>query len=111
MGWYEAIKDAVEIAQKAGEIDLMRQLVDVQAEMLGLQEENGRLRNEVDRLDDALRVTGELVLEGRHYARRVDGQLEGRYCTVCWDADRRLIRLHGPRCGYCDTERGRGPRR
>ena len=52
MGIYEGLKDAINIAQKADNIDLYRKLLDLSKEALDLQEENARLRQELSTLKD-----------------------------------------------------------
>lgn len=46
MGFYDAFKDAINLAQKADNIELYRKLLDLNAQALNLQEENMRLRQE-----------------------------------------------------------------
>ena len=46
MGLYEALKDAVSIAQKADNIDLYRKLLDLSAQALDMQSEIARLKRE-----------------------------------------------------------------
>ena len=47
MGFYDAMKDAINLAQKADNIELYRQLLDLSAQALDLQEENRRLKEEI----------------------------------------------------------------
>jgi hypothetical protein len=44
VGWYEALKDAIAVAQKADNLALMRQLLDAQRELLDMQAEINMLR-------------------------------------------------------------------
>ena len=46
MGFYDAFKDALSVAQKADNVELYRQLLDLSAQALDLQEENVRLKSE-----------------------------------------------------------------
>lgn len=46
MGLYDAMKDAVSLAQKADNIELYRQLLDLSAQALDLQSEVARLKEE-----------------------------------------------------------------
>lgn len=46
MGLYEGIKDAIGLAQKADNIDLYKQLLDLGAQALEMQAEITRLREE-----------------------------------------------------------------
>ena len=46
MGFYDAFKDVVNVAQKADNVELYKQLLDLGAQALELQEENARLTRE-----------------------------------------------------------------
>ena len=46
MGFYDAFKDALNLAQKADNIELYRQLLDLSAQALDLQAENAILKEE-----------------------------------------------------------------
>jgi predicted ATP-grasp superfamily ATP-dependent carboligase len=47
MGWYEAIKDAIVVADRLRDIELKQRLADVQVECAKLAEENAKLRQEL----------------------------------------------------------------
>ena len=44
MGIYDAFKDALNVAQKADNVELYRKLLDLSAQALDLQAENARLK-------------------------------------------------------------------
>jgi hypothetical protein len=96
MSIYETIKDVVSIAQKADNIDLMRQLLQLQNDIMQLTEENRSLRERLD-------IRGKLTFRENSYW---DGN-EGPFCSRCADAEGKLIRLHKPssmhrpRCPSC----------
>ena len=46
MGIYDAFKDALNVAQKADNVELYRKLLDLSAQALDLQAENARLKEE-----------------------------------------------------------------
>jgi hypothetical protein len=66
---YEALKDALKLAQKANNMEIQRALMDVQQQALDLQEENRKLRAHVDELEKALAFSGELEFDGRFYVK------------------------------------------
>ena len=109
MGVYEVLKDAVTLAQKADNVDLLRKLLDAQKELLDLQAENQKLRTENAKLRDDEDIGKQLEHLGDAYWDTRNGQRVGPYCTVCWDVDRRLVRLTESAtrgtysCGYCPT--------
>lgn len=46
MGWYEAIKDSINAAQKADNIPLVNNLIEAQMQVLDLINENNKLKIE-----------------------------------------------------------------
>ena len=46
MAFYDAFKDAIALAQKADNIELYKQLLDLSAQALDLQAENAKLKEE-----------------------------------------------------------------
>lgn len=103
MGIYEAIKDGVEVARKADNIEVMKQLLDAQKECLDLLDENRKLKERIRELEESQRITGELVFRESSYFRPSATGEEGPFCSVCWDVDRRLVRMHEGSYGqhYC----------
>lgn len=94
MGIYEAIKDAANIASKADNIELYRLLIDVQKESLDLLEENRQLKLKIAELEDNKGIDESLIYNNNSYFLKDDTRYIEPYCTRCWDADRKLIRLH-----------------
>lgn len=109
MGWYEAIKDVAALAQKADNVELMRKVLDLQTEMMLLSQENISLKKRLQDLEEQTRIQGKLAVLGGAYWIQTETDRQGPYCTVCWDVDRRLVRLtEGATrdsfyCGYCPT--------
>lgn len=112
MGWYEAIKDAIGVAQKADNIDLTRQLLDVQKEMMDIQQENFELKKHVQELNEIIDKTSHVEyndVRNAVYEVLEDGKENGPYCTHCWEADKKLISLLKSgatryKCPHCKTE-------
>lgn len=50
MGWYEAAKDAVSLAQKADNAELVQKILDVQKEALDMQEQLHKKNEEILKL-------------------------------------------------------------
>jgi hypothetical protein len=94
MGVLETAKDAVMLVQKIDNIELYKKILDLQSDALKMVEENGKLRGEVHRLEEAFKIRDTLVFENNHYYGVKDDTKEGPYCTYCWDQDRKLVRLH-----------------
>ena len=94
MGIYEQIKDCANLIQKADNIELYRQILDIQKESLDLIEENRGLKNKVKELEEKLKEKENVVyLEDAYYLKKDNGEFDGPYCRVCWDKDKKLIRM------------------
>lgn len=94
MSLYDAFKDAMNMAQKADNIELYRQLLDLGAQALDLQAEVVRLREENEALKKRRDVAGKVI---RHEEPCIT--LEGDtttlyYCSHCWDSEQLLIQLN-----------------
>ena len=94
MGIYEAIKDAVNIAMKADNFELISKLMDAQKESLDLLEENRQLRLRINELEDNDNLAKSLFFINNCYYRLEDKNFNEPFCTNCWDNNRKLIRMH-----------------
>lgn len=88
MGWYEAVKDAINVAQKADNLDLIRQLLEVQKEIQDMSHEMAQLKAENRELREALDKKESVKYDMRLNLYYIDGS-EGRinYCPVCWSKE------------------------
>ena len=107
MGLYEAIKDGVEVARKADNIEVMKQLLDAQKEALDLFEENRALKDRIRALEEKQQIQGSLKFRDNKYWREEGGTSDGPFCTTCWDIEGRLVRMHNSPSSsrdwvYCD---------
>ena len=98
MSFYEAFKDAMNMAQKADNIELYRQLLDLSAQALELQAEVARLKEENAELRKKEDVSASIVRHAEPFITKVGDEANLRYCSHCWDADQKLIQLR------CDEE-------
>ena len=51
MALYDFVRDAINVAQKADNIDLIKQLLEIGQMALDLQNENSELKRKIDELD------------------------------------------------------------
>ncbi|QIB67805.1 hypothetical protein Ami103574_00050 [Aminipila butyrica] len=103
MGWYDTIKDAVSVMQKADNIDVTKQLLEAQKEMMDIQQENFELKRTIDELNTIIEKSKKIKYsEGRGavYTIEEDGSKQGPYCTCCWEADGKTISLHRRSTSY-----------
>ena len=93
MGLYDAMKDAVNLAQKADNIELYRQLLDLSAQALDLQAEVAKLKEENAALKEKRNLSEKIVRHEASYITLKDDTQHLYYCTHCWDVDQRLVQL------------------
>ena len=98
MGLYDAFKDAMNMAQKADNIELYRQLLDLGAQALDLQAEVARLKEENAELRKKEDLTSSIIRHAELFITKTGDEANLRYCSHCWDAEQKLIQLR------CDEE-------
>lgn len=109
MSVYDAIKDAVALAQKADNAELLQRLLDAQRGTLEMQEELQRLRRQVAEFEEQKQIEEDLEFDGVVYwLDFADGDRDGPYCQLCWDDRDKLIRLQDSKRGFfwchaCET--------
>lgn len=101
MSFYDAFKDALDIARKADNIDLYRKLLDLSKDALDLQNEVYKLSEENRVLKAALEeknvadiIESDLELLPQGYYIRLSDKDAGkniRYCAACWQNLRKLM--------------------
>ena len=91
MGWYEAIKDGIAVAQQADNVPLVRELIDAQKQILDLIEENQRLRVQVRELQETSDISEKIVRHEDAYITLKDDPQSLIYCSCCWDTKRILV--------------------
>ncbi len=64
MGWYEAIKDVITVADKLKNAELKQKMADVQMECAKLAEDNARMRQELIEFREEATVKQEMLFQG-----------------------------------------------
>lgn len=93
MGLYDAFKDVISIAQKAGNLDIYRQLLDLSAQALELQAENAKLKEENTELRKAKDLDQDII---RHKHPFITLKNDGQsipYCAICWAKENKLYQM------------------
>lgn len=93
MGLYDAMKDAISLAQKADNIELYRQLLDLSAQALDLQAEVARLKEENAELKKRRDVADRVIRHEEPCITLEGDTTELYYCSHCWDSEQLLIQL------------------
>ena len=93
MGFYDAFKDALNLAQKADNIELYRQLLDLSAQALDLQSENARLTEENRDLKKCKSMEESICRHRNPYITLHNDPQALKFCAVCWDSSHKLIQM------------------
>jgi len=111
VGWYEAMKDAWQTAERLKDAELKQRLSEVQMEYAKLAEENAQLREERNALREEMRLREVMDYdENVCWKRQEDGSRVGPYCPTCWQGHQNLVRMeerpddHYRRCHVCRTQ-------
>ena len=91
MGLYDAMKDAVSLAQKADNIELYRQLLDLSAQALDLQAEVARLKEENTELKKQRVLEDDIEYHIDAFVTRKSDTKPIKYCAACWVDKKKLV--------------------
>jgi len=94
MGLYDAMKDAVSLAQKTDNIELYRQLLDLSAQALELQAEVTRLKEENSELKKRKNMVSKIIRHTEPCITLKDDENSLYYCSHCWDSEQLLIQVN-----------------
>lgn len=95
MGLYDAMKDAINLAQKADNIELYRQLIDLSAQALDLQAEVVRLREENAELRRACDTEEDVEYYVDSFITKKSDAKPIKYCAACWVDKKKLVPIQG----------------
>lgn len=93
MGLYEGIKDVASIAQKADNIQLYKQLLDLGAQALDMQDEIRKLKEENAELKKEKNLESKIIRHNQPYITLSDDENNLKYCATCWDNNRKIIQM------------------
>jgi len=112
----DALMAIPNLINKIGDVKLRSQLLDALGSTIEVAGQNRELTEENAELKRLLLLEQSLSFENNFYWRECgpDGEVDGPYCSACWDGEQRLIRLHRyngrffgcPVCGVVRTKDG-----
>ncbi len=114
MGIIDNFKDVFKVADTLNNLDLYKKLTELQTRTMEVEEENRALKDQIAQLTKELATNESLKHDGERYWREKDGQRDGPFCAVCWDIDKKLVRMRRYRshsggldyvCDYCGRHR------
>lgn len=108
MSLYDAAKDAVKIAQKADNAELVKKLLDVQQQALDMQEKQFELNKKVEdqgKIITDLKTSKKYVYEAGHNWMIDPKNPEIKLCPVCLNRDsfENPLERAGSHPAYCRT--------
>lgn len=111
MGILDTAKDVLTLVQKADNLDLVKQVLALQGDIMKMMDENRSLKDEVRSLKEQLNIKAKLVFKNNTYwIPMEDGTEDGPFCSTCHDTEHQLVRLHkmgigGHTCPACNIKR------
>ncbi len=109
----DTAKKALDIANELKHVELKEVILELKKQMMELGEENFAFRKENLALKEQLKEKQEhnMVFDKDKYWNILsDETKDGPYCSACWDADNKAIRMHedmlfGFVCPVCNLKR------
>jgi len=105
-------KGIAEAVHQINNLELYQRVLALHSDIIGVVEENNKLREEIVRLKKNQEIKGKLRAEGQrevvYYLHEANGTKDGPFCTTCWDVDGKLVRVidygdYSYSCSYCLT--------
>ncbi len=90
MGAVENIKEVADLVKKFNDIELNRRILKLEEEVIDLTRDKRRADDQVEELQRALKLKGELKFKDPYYW--LDGD-SFPYCPGCWDAKRVAVHI------------------
>lgn len=90
---FEDIKKIAKVLQEAGKIDLYEKLLQMKERAIEMQAKIELLTAENKNLIKNQVIREKLELKDNHYWLKTKNDVDGPYCTKCWDKDQLLIRV------------------
>ncbi|KYH35844.1 hypothetical protein CLTEP_02370 [Clostridium tepidiprofundi DSM 19306] len=88
------IKTVVKTLQQMDNLELNRQIIDIETKVMELIEENKEIKRCNEELREKLKIKENLEFENNMYWIKEKDKTIGPFCTRCWDNEKKLLRLH-----------------
>ena len=93
MGLYEGIKDVAKVIQQADNVELYKQLIDLSAQALDMQNEISRLSDENTKLKKSKDIENNIERHSEPYITLKNDSNQILFCSHCWDYEQKLIQV------------------
>lgn len=105
----QTIKDAYNVAKKLDNVDLQKQIVDIQSEVNNLQLENIELKQQIASLKREKDIEDQIVRHSSPYITLKNDPQHIPYCSTCWATKHQLVQVffdgvQRMKCPSCDSE-------
>jgi len=93
LGILDTAKDVITLVQKADNLELVKQVLALQSDIMKMMDENRILKDENRALKEQLQVKQTLIFRNNYYwMPKEDGTEDGPFCSACQDGDHKLVR-------------------
>lgn len=108
MGLYEGIKDVAKVIQKADNLELYKQLIELSSQALDMQNQISRLTAENTELKKCRDIENRIERHSEPYVTLKDDSEHTIFCSHCWDYEQKLIQVRSYdsgsfRCPHCEN--------
>ncbi|MGB4658279.1 MAG: hypothetical protein WBI07_03750 [Mobilitalea sp.] len=93
MGWYDVLKDGINVAQQVDNIPLVQGLIDTQKQILDLIQENSLLKEDNKRLAAIIEKKAKVIRHIDTYISLSDSDPKILFCASCWDSTQKTVQL------------------
>jgi rubrerythrin len=90
MGVVENLKDLAELAQKVGQIELQKKILEAEDQVREVTQEKRRLEDRVEELERALKLKNTMKFKAPFYYQEGD---EVPFCPACYEKDGRAVHV------------------
>jgi len=94
MGAIDNVKEVAKLVKDLGNMELYRQILDLQGEIMELTQVNRELQTKLTELENTLTQVGKMEFRSPFYYAEGDNV---PHCPRCWEVNRRPVHLTPPR--------------
>jgi len=94
MGIIDEVKSIAKTVQQIDNIELYRNILNLQAQIMNLVDENSKLKAEISSLKEKLVIKENLIFhDDTYWISDPDGKEDGPFCSNCWDTKQLIVRM------------------
>ena len=93
MGAIDNVKEVAKLIKDMGNMELYKQILDLQGEIMELTQENRDLQKNLQEIQDKLSQVDKMTFRSPFYYAEGD---DVPYCPRCWEADKKAVHFHEP---------------